>query len=850
MIFSQSSPLDHADLAIYGVEEVPAPRTLVDVLNATVENYPQEVALESPLETLTYRQLQERIVEQVARLNASGVGRGDRVGIRVPSGTTDLYVAILSTIAAGAAYVPVDWDDPDSRAHTVWEEADVAAVYGANLSITPRETVGTDSPAEAGAPGLEDDAWIIFTSGSTGKPKGVAITHRSAAALVDAEQRMYLVDDPLKPGDRVMAGLSVAFDASCEEMWLAWRTGAALVVAHRDVVRSGDGLGDWIAQHRITAISTVPTLAAFWPPEALENIRLLIFGGEACPLDLVQRLNVPGREVWNTYGPTEATVICSGELMDGEAPVRIGRPTPGWELVVVDEDEKPVKWGETGQLIAGCVGLGRYLDPDKDAEMYAPLDSMGWDRAYRTGDLVVADQKGLIFGGRADDQIKFAGRRLELGEIDEKLTTVSGVRVGASRLNKTDSGSDVLVGYLVAEDGVELDLAQVRQELSVTMPGGIVPVLHVLDTMPVKTSGKVDRKALPWPLPQDETLTDASSVPEEMSWLASLWTAQLGPFPLTPESNFFDMGGSSVAVAKLAVSLRETHPTVEIGGLYDNQTLGAMNHYLSSLDGGGGKRDEPLSIPPAASVFQTIWILLLTCITAARYGISALVVVWFLSNVFDAAWVPHPPIVPLAIAWLIMYTPVGRMLVTALIARMMTTSIKPGNYLRGGWTHLRIWAVDRLFNHMNLEAVEGSPLAPLFYRLLGAKVGKNAYLGALPPVTGLIRVGDNVTVEEEVDLAGFWIDGDTVIIGETTIGDNVRIGCRGSVAPGTWIGSNVEILPGSHASGHVRSGGRYTGSPLVSDGFTGQSFPAEDPAQYPQLGWSAASPTACCIWLR
>ena len=233
----------------------------------------------------------------------------------------------------------------------------------------------------ATAPAVGDDAWIIFTSGSTGVPKGVAVTHRNAAAFVDAEARMFLLDNPIGPGDRVLAGLSVAFDASCEEMWLAWRNGACLVPAPRALVRSGMDLGPWLVSRDITVVSTVPTLAALWPAEALEAVRLLIFGGEACPPELAERLAVEGREVWNTYGPTEATVVSCGARLDGVSPVSIGLPLPGWDLAVVDPTGSPVGLGQVGELVIGGVGLAHYLDPQKDAEKYAAMPSLGWGRA-------------------------------------------------------------------------------------------------------------------------------------------------------------------------------------------------------------------------------------------------------------------------------------------------------------------------------------------------------------------------------------------------------------------------------------------------------------------------------------
>ena len=309
----------------------------------------------------------------------AGLGAGDKIGVRIPSGTNELYISILAVLLIGAAYVPVDADDPDERAKLVFGEARVAGILRANGEIVTDQQAPRPFPEPADPATPDDDAWVIFTSGSTGTPKGVAVPHRSAAAFVDAEARIFLQDEPVGPQDRVLAGLSVAFDASCEEMWLAWRHGACLVPAPRALVRTGMDLGPWLISHGITVVSTVPTLAALWPAEALENVRLLIFGGEACPPELAERLAVDGREVWNTYGPTEATVVACAAPLGGTGPVRIGLPLDGWDLAVVDADGVPVAEGEVGELIIGGVGLARYLDPAKDAEKYAPMPSLGWD---------------------------------------------------------------------------------------------------------------------------------------------------------------------------------------------------------------------------------------------------------------------------------------------------------------------------------------------------------------------------------------------------------------------------------------------------------------------------------------
>lgn len=426
-------------------EQAPEARTLVDILYDTAARFPDAPALDDGTIQLTYSELISDIEDSVSWLAARGIGRGDRIGIRMPSGSYALYVAILSALAAGAAYVPVDADDPPERADLVFTEAQVVAV------ITEAGMVrgtGTSRGWRAAAPLSRDDAWIIFTSGSTGTPKGVAVTHRNAAAFVDAEARMFLAANPIGPGDRVLAGLSVAFDASCEEMWLAWRHGACLVPAPRSLVRSGMDLGPWLVARDVTVVSTVPTLAALWPAEALEAVRLLIFGGEACPPELAERLAVEGREVWNTYGPTEATVVACLAKLDARSPVSIGLPLPGWDLAVVDKDGLPVEVGAVGELVIGGVGLARYLDPDKDAEKYAAMPSLAhlgsWSRAYRSGDLVRLEQDGLYFQGRADDQVKVGGRRIELGEVDAALVNLPGVSGGAAAVRRSASGTPLL----------------------------------------------------------------------------------------------------------------------------------------------------------------------------------------------------------------------------------------------------------------------------------------------------------------------------------------------------------------------------------------------------------------------
>ncbi|KAJ3495845.1 hypothetical protein NLG97_g3097 [Lecanicillium saksenae] len=261
-----SSYTAHSDseYALYPYEEAAEERTLVDIFTQSTQAYPNAHALDNGTTRMSYAQLTESVATLVRRLRENGIGPGDRVGIRVTSGTTELYSGILAILTAGAAYVPVDVDDPDERAELVFSEAGVCAVITDNNTITVQDTKPIGSTASQQHPSPDNDAWIIFTSGSTGKPKGVAVTHRSAAAFVDAESHLFLPKKPLCPGDRVLAGLSVAFDASCEEMWLAWRHGACLVPAPRALIKAGAELGTFLTAQAISVVST-PVLPN-WPP--------------------------------------------------------------------------------------------------------------------------------------------------------------------------------------------------------------------------------------------------------------------------------------------------------------------------------------------------------------------------------------------------------------------------------------------------------------------------------------------------------------------------------------------------------------------------------------------------------
>ncbi|WP_420898259.1 Pls/PosA family non-ribosomal peptide synthetase [Cryobacterium sinapicolor] len=831
-------------------------RTLVDILLETADRHPGALALEDVDGAINYRDLVRLVTEQAEQLSHRGVRRGDTVGIRIPSGTRELYLSILATLLVGASYVPVDADDPEERARLVFGEARVVGVIGPQGVFEVRSGIDAEMFAErmlapgddlalagtVGAmPAPDDDAWVIFTSGSTGVPKGVAVTHRSAAAFVDAEADLFLRADPIGPADRVLAGLSVAFDASCEEMWLAWRNGACLVSAPRSLVRSGVDLGPWLIQHGVTVVSTVPTLAALWPEESLEQVRLLIFGGEACPPELAARLTVRGREVWNTYGPTEATVVACAALLDGRGPVRIGLPLAGWNLAVVDADGVRVAPGETGELIIGGVGLARYLDAGKDDEKYAPHTKLGWHRAYRSGDLVRFEPEGLVFVGRADDQVKLGGRRIELGEVEAALRALPGVAGAAAVVQRTPAGNQILVGYLSQGEGTVFDRTAANIRLREELPAALVPLLHVVDELPTRTSGKVDRGALPWPLPatggeQAEAFTPTAA------WLASGWAAILGVPAGGPDADFFAHGGGSLSAAQFVSTVRERFPDTRVSDIYDYPRIGSL---ADELDGRAPAAPsivrEVLPVPRRSRLALTLLGVPLHVLVGARWLVYLSAANNLLAGWAGASFAPTISWWWVALGFVLFVTPPGKMAISVVAARLLLRGVEPGDYPRGGSVHLRLWLAEQVALLSDAVSLAGAPWISYYARALGARIGTDVDLHSLPPVTGMLDIGAGAAIEPETDLSGYWIDGDVLRIGPVRIGTGATVGSRSALLGGADIGRDAVIEPGSAVSGPVPPGERWAGSPAARVGAARGSWPAERPPRGTR--WLAAFAT-------
>ncbi|HEY0695736.1 MAG TPA: Pls/PosA family non-ribosomal peptide synthetase, partial [Kribbella sp.] len=569
------------------------------------------------------------------------------------------------------------------------------------------------------------------------------------------------------------------------------------------------------------------------------------FGGEVCPPELAERLAVEGREVWNTYGPTEATVVACGARLTGAGPVRIGLPLDGWDLAVVDAEGNEVPVGGAGELIIGGVGLARYLDQAKDAEKFAPMPTLGWDRAYRSGDLVRNEPDGLLFMGRADEQIKLGGRRIELGEVDAALQALPGVSGAAAAVRASAAGNQLLVGYVVPEDPEAFDQQATTERLREALPAALVPLLAIVDTLPTRTSGKVDRAALPWPLQGIAGDMPAVELDGTAGWLAERWTKVLGSQVSGLDDDFFLHGGGSLAAAQLVSALRDRYPSATVADIYEYPRLGALADRLDAFVA----TVEPAEVrevrltSPGTQLLQTALTLVLQTVVGVRWLVWLFTLNNLLALTGTDPWVRTVSWWWVLAGWLILITPAGRMGIAVLGARILLRGVEPGRYPRGGHVHVRLWAAENLADAAGAANLAGAPWIAYYARALGAEVGRGVDLHTLPPVTGMLTMGRGASIEPEVDLSGYWIDGDHLHLGTVTVGAEAVVGSRSILLPGAEIGRNAEIAAGSAVSGNVPAGERWSGSPAARLGRARHPWPEERPARAPWwvLAYGAAS---------
>jgi len=597
-----------------GPAAAPAPTSevmsLEQLFEAQVERSPAAIAVEHRGQRLTYRELNARANQLARHLRREGVGPDCLVGLCVER-SIDAMVGILGVLKAGGAYVPLDPVYPAERLRFMLEDA------GIQLLITNRKNAGVATQHRGSVVLLDEDwssiaqhdtenpdpiatpdhlAYVIYTSGSTGRPKGVLVERRGLHYVAGSQEQMF----GLGTGSRVLSFFSLNFDVSVWELAMAWPVGATLVLADREALLPGPGLTRLLADERIHVLAITPSALMVTPYQELPALHTLIVAGEALPEELVERW-APGRRLFNGYGPTEATIICTiAECRAGDGEPPIGRPLASVQACILDATMHPAPIGVPGELYIGGPGVARgYLNrPDLTAARFvdSPFPETAGTRLYRTGDRVQWRPDGSIhYLGRADRQVKLRGFRIELGEVEALLTSHPAVNQAVVTVWERGPSDRVLLAHVSQKEELrggtsEELIAWLRQRL----PSYMVPadVLRV-DEIPLLPSGKVNHAALPMPNTRPAARGGASRAPsgEIERVLLRIWQEVLRRDGIGVRDNFFDVGGHSLLLVsvqdRIAAELQREIPMLL---LYEYPTVSSLASYLGESGDGAEQR--------------------------------------------------------------------------------------------------------------------------------------------------------------------------------------------------------------------------------------------------------------------
>jgi non-ribosomal peptide synthetase-like protein len=791
---------------------------LHELFERQVEMRGEAIALACGEVEVSYSALELRANRLANHLRQLGVGRGAFVGIALDRSELPI-IAILACLKAGAAYVPIEPSHPDERIRYIVEEAEITALLTERAQLARISTlfygriiVLDDSAEIAAAPasrpsrvetGLSphDLCYIIYTSGTTGRPKGIMTEHRNAVHFVRAFNEVCRTI----PEDRVYQGFLLGFDGSVEEMWMALSNGATLVIGSKDAPRFGNDLARYLTQQRVTYFSTVPTMLTTII-EPVPSLRQLVVSGEVCQPQLVERWAVPGRLMLNVYGPTEATVNATATVCRPGYPVTIGRPLKGYDALVLDGDMRPLPQGAKGELYIGGAGIARgylkRLDQTKSSFVISPHDGR---RLYRTGDLACVNADGEIeYFGRIDSQVKIRGYRVELAEIEAVLLEQRHVAGAVAHLHEHD-GSQSLAAYVVLDrPSALLDRAAVLSALRARLPAYMVPAfLEVVTALPMLASGKVDRKSLPRPT---SALIETAATPMPPATaleatIAAVWSTVFSVPAVGVEQNFFlDLGGHSLLAAQMTARLRSCAGLdLAVRDVYSFPTVRELARQVarrasptqpaSNADKRSLQADRSWHKPgPAVTLAQSL-------ITFALLGLALLPLIVVVPLTDDLL---HGRSSLLGAAL------IGISLVLALLPAMLALSIaakwliigryRAGAYPIWGSYYLRWWLVARLQAMSGAGLLAGTPLMSVYYRLMGAKVGRGCALDtALCSAFDLVSIGDDTSIGAETQLPGCRVENGHLLIGRVDIGSRCFIGVHSALGVDVRMGEDARL---------------------------------------------------------
>lgn len=796
---------------------------------------PDAIAVEHGDRTISYGALHRRARRFASALRARGIGRGSFVALQLPR-SIEAYAAMLGALMAGAAYVPLDPETPIDRVRYVLSDVGAAVLVSTtplddapcpslrvgDLNLedpTGRASLGHDDFVD---PALADDvAYVIYTSGSSGRPKGVAITHRSARHLVRVERDLFA---PTR-SDRVFQGFSLAFDAAVEEVWLAFAAGATLVVGDKEIVL-GD-LAAFLRRARVTIFSCVPTLLST-ASDDLPSVRVLIVGGEACAPELVRRFARHDRPLFNTYGPTEATVIATcSRLVPGAKPT-IGSPIANYTAWVLDPDGNPAPIGVAGEICLGGVGLARgYVGSAAASTATKFVTHPHADRpgappiVYRTGDRGRFLPSGEIeFLGRIDDQVKIRGYRVEMGEIEAALLALPSIAQAAVSVR-----DERIAAHVVTRAGRDLDEASLRSALRRTLPAYMLPAtIDRHEALPLLPSGKIDRKSLPPPKPRAVARDVPTGDPIEAK-IVRVWRSLFGVESIARDAHFFDdLGGHSLLAARMISELRRDPglSSVSVLDAYRHPTPARLAAHLSHAS----PRSQP-RVSARPSVDR--WRHAAFCVARAlaSYIVFAAHVAQWIGPFFSFVLLRrHDARLAAVVALVLLVALPPAMLLFVVACKRALGRVPAGRHPLWGLEHLRVSIVERLIDLAPVDLLVGTPLLPLFCRAMGARIGANVHL-ATASIGSFdhLEIADDATIGVDATLSAHHVEDGALVVAPIRIGARCTLGTRATVSAGATMQDDarlddLSLLP----SGAILPRGEtWSGSPARRSGVVRQS---------------------------
>ena len=792
---------------------------LSSIFEEIADKYPDQHAICIDNSSLTYCQLDKRANQLAHYLRSTGIKEGDFVGILLKR-SMELYVSILGIIKAGAVYVPMDVSYPEDRINYILNDSKSLCLLTTSSLESSFSTfkgrvlrfehelvhIWDDSTTETRlTPQLTPNSpvYTIYTSGSTGRPKGVVISHSAAYNLIKAEDELY----QMNTNDRVAQTFSPAFDASVEEIWMAFASGATLYPVCESFMRSGADLCTFAENNKISALSTVPTMLSMMS-ERLDHLKLLILGGENCPTELLAKWHSPNLRIINTYGPTEATVVTSFDVFNPNSKITIGRPLTNYSCFILNSGLQQVPIGVAGELCIGGLSLAseyinnqeltnaKFVNPSFEIKTPFP------QRIYRSGDLARFNAEGKIeFLGRIDSQVKLRGYRIELAEIESQLMSYPTIKNAIVAVKEDNFKVQRLVAYIILKDvNYIFDENAVKSALKEKMASYMVPaVFLVLTEFPTLPSGKVDKKKLPdlevTNVDINRTIIQPKSEAEKL--ILEIWKRYFAPNEVSITDDFFELGGHSLLASMVISDLRRVkgYEKISVQDIYKYPTIETLALHCAELgktQQGSNVKKEIQVEPVSRKTYLTT-----TSLQVVSFYLIFLVSTTGLISPFAIERIV-PSITPYSLIFyssiFVVSTIIALIIVSILLKWLLIGKFKEGVYPLWGGYYFRFWLVKKFVDLVPALLFAGTPFINFYYRLLGAKIGKNVYLSCdRIRIFDLITIGDNSSIAKEAHLLGYEVKDGALIIGQINIGKNCYVGTRSVVSHGTRMEDNSTL---------------------------------------------------------